>query len=205
MMKNRLRVIFKWLYNDFKWPLLILIPVVACLINFLAHQDFLGWSANNVLKSKLEIIHPALLAGFALVSLMGWRMYSSAALGGMAWLGFAFVMREIHFEGSDYLMGVIVVIVLGSAWRSPERYVDLWNSDWVVSLLFMGFVSYFCSEILLDRGLIKQPFELLYGDPDWKLPFSTQMEESLETLGGLFLFLSGLIFFRAKRKYENRE
>ena len=178
----------------------MMIPVVACGVNFLAHQDFLGWSVKGVLKSKLEILHPTLLLCFAFDSMWDWRKYSSSAFGGMSLLGFAFVMREIHFQGSDYLMAVIVLGVLVSAWRRPERYADLWKSEWAISLLFMGFISYFCSEILLDRGLIKQPFELLYGDPDWKLPFSTQMEESLETLGGLFLFSSSLVFSRFKRQ-----
>jgi hypothetical protein len=163
-MKDKVQSILHWLRSDFKWVLLLVIPVVACTVNFLAYQDFMGWSVKGVLKSKLEILHPALLTSFALVSLVGWRKFSSAALGVMALLGFAFLMREIHFEGSDYLMGLIVLSVLVSAWRASARFDALWKTEWVVSLLFMGFISYFCSEILLDLGLIKQPFEFLYGD-----------------------------------------
>lgn len=195
-MRQGIHKIVHWLRAEFKWPLLLFIPVVVTTIELLMYQDFLGWSESGVLKSKLEIAHPALLVAFTLLSLIGWRKFSHLPWVGMSLLGFAFVMREIHFEGSDYLMGVLVLGVLGYAWKNPDSFASLWKADWALSLMAMGFVSYFCSEVLFDRGLIKQPIELIMGDPEWKLPFSTQVEESLETLGGLFLLSSSIVFFR---------
>jgi hypothetical protein len=191
---SKSRHILQWFLKYFRWPLLFAIPLIALIVAALSSQDFQGWGAEYVLKNKLEIAHPGLLFAFTLVTLAGWLLRGHRISGWMSLLGAAFFMREIHFEGSDYLMVVIVLGIFVYVWRNPDRFSALWKAHWPLSLLAMCFISYACSEVLFDRGLIKQPFEIIFDDPEWMLPYSSNIEESLETLGGLFLLLSGVLF-----------
>lgn len=200
------QMIYRWIRREFRWPLLLAIPAVALLIALLSSRDFLEWDSRSTLKPVLEIIHPGLLFGFTVIALVGWLGKGYHVSAWMALLGSAFLMREIHFAGSDYLMGIIVLGIAVYVWRHPSKFEALWATPWSLSLLVMSLVSYGCSEVLFDRGLIKQPFEIIFSDPEWKLPYSSNIEESLETLGGFFLLLSGVIFtFRAVPGKEGRE
>jgi hypothetical protein len=167
------------------------------VVQFLSQINFLGWGDSSaVLKPYLEIIHPSLLAGFALIGLLHWLKNKTYASLWIALLGAAFFIREIHFEFSDFIMAAIIIGLFFQAYKNPERLSALTNNPTALSLMAMGFISYFCSEILLDRGLIKQPFQIYHGSEEWKLPNSSNMEESTETLGGLFLFLSAIVYSR---------
>jgi hypothetical protein len=192
--ESNVRYIVQWFKSKFRWSLLLSVPLVALTIAALSSQDFLNWGTEYVLKAKLEIVHPALLFGFVIVSLGGWLVKGLHVSAWMALLGAAFFMREIHFEGSDYLMVIVLLGIFTYAWRNSNHFTKLWIAQWPLSMLVMCFISYASSEILFDRGLIKQPFEIIFNDPDWMLPHSSNIEESLETLGGLFILLSGILF-----------
>jgi hypothetical protein len=126
--------------------------------------------------------------------LAGFVVRGNRIAGWMALLGCAFFIREIHFEGSGYIMAIILLGIGRMAWRQPHRFTALWNARFALSLIAMCGISYGCSEVLFDRGLIEQPFRIIFSDPDWNLPYSSNIEESLETLGGFFLLLSGFVF-----------
>ena len=57
---------------------------------------------------------------------------------------------------------------------------------WATPLLGMCFVCYLSSQ-LLDRGIVKRIGWLILWDTSWKPAYSSNLEEALETLGGLFL------------------
>lgn len=186
--------IFRWLRHDFYRSLILIIPCVALIIATLSSQNFMNWQTGHVLKNVLEVLHPALLGTFTGIMFIGFVARRNQIAGWMALLGSAFFMREIHFEGSDFIMTFILLGIGVTAWRQPSRFTDLWNAPMTLSLIAMCGISYGCSEVLFDRGLIKQPFEIIFSDPEWKLPYSSNIEESLETLGGFFLLLSGFVF-----------
>lgn len=155
----------------------------------------MGWEQDGyALKTQLEVAHPAILTAFIVVSLFGWLGRGMTISGWMALLGSALLAREIHFLGSDYLMFTILIGIFVYAWRNPSRFTELWASPWPLSLLVTCFLYYACSEALFDRALIEKPFNLLLTDPDWELPYISNIEESQETLGGTILLLSSVTF-----------
>ena len=81
------------------------------------------------------------------------------------------------------------------AYRRPEDVAALFRNRMVRSLLIMCLFCYFISQFM-DRGLAKRMVRPFLGDPEWEIPNSTQMEETLEALGGIFLLCTGLVLRR---------
>jgi hypothetical protein len=197
---QRHEAMLSWVKHEFKWPLVFAIPVVCIVVQVLSQMNFLQWGDSSIhLKRYLEIIHPALLAGFTLVAFAHWLKHHIYASLWISILGAAFFIREIHFPWSDYIMAAIILGLFFQAYKNPDTLAALTKNPIALSLMAMGFISYFSSEILLDRGLIKQPFQIYYGSEEWKLPNSSNMEESTETLGGIFLFLSVVVYSRSTK------
>jgi hypothetical protein len=163
--KTIFKNIILWFRHEFRWILLPIVPTVALSIALVSALNIGELSTEIPLKGKLEIAHPSLLFLFILVSLAGVFLKNHSESKWLALLGSAFFIREIHFEASDYIMVVLIIGIFAYAWRFPHKFTTLWASPWTVSLIVMCFTSYFCSEILFDRGLIKQPFEIIFSDP----------------------------------------
>jgi hypothetical protein len=186
-----------WFKNDYKWILTLPIIVVSFAVGFLSSIDFMGWGQDpGALKVKLEILHPGLLVIFVAISLYGWQIKKLNVSGWMALLGSGFLMREIHFLGSDYLMFLILIGTLIYAWKNPSKFTPFWTANWSLCLFVTCFMYYACSEALFDRALIEKPFEFAFNNPDWTLPHITIIEEFQESLGGFFLILSSATFIK---------
>ena len=181
--------VFAWARRDFLWALLIVPVLHVLLVYYFSKINYLGWADRNEFKALMEIVHPALLAGFFLVSLL--RLWASrdTAFAFLAVLS-AFVLgRELMGQGSTFILiaALIGLIIYGR--KFPDRIASLLQSRWALSFLFMCFVCYLSSQ-LLDRGIVKRIGWLIFWDTSWKPPFSSNLEESLESLGGLFLLLT---------------
>ena len=118
----RRKALFAWLKNDFKWPLVFAVPAVCIVVQILSQMNFLKWGDSSIhLKQYLEIIHPMLLAGFAIVGLAHWIKHRVYASLWISILGTAFFIREIHFEYSDFIMAGIILVLFYQAYKTPEK------------------------------------------------------------------------------------
>ena len=178
-----------WGRRDFKWGLLIIPVLSSVLVYRLSAANFMGWGDYGVFKSLMEVVHPALLAGFLLVSLLRLFMSRDIAFSFLAVLSLFVLGRELIGQGSTIFLyaGLIGLIVYGN--RHPDRIASLLRSKWATSFLGMCFVCYLSSQ-LLDRGVVKRIGWLLLWDTSWQPPFSSNLEEALESLGGLFLLFT---------------
>ena len=178
-----------WARRDFLWGLLIVPVLFVVLVYYLSETNFQGWGEGNVFKPLMEIVHPALLAGFLLVSLLRFWVSRDTAFAFLAVLAGFVLTRELIGQGSTFILitGLIGLIIYGR--RHPDRIDDLLQSRWAMSFLGMCFVCYLSSQ-LLDRGIVKRIGWLILWDTSWKPPFSSNLEESLESLGGFFLLLT---------------
>jgi hypothetical protein len=176
----------KWARSDFIWGLLFVPVLFVALVFSLCDANFLGWSDSDVFKPLMEIVHPILLAGFLLLSLQSWRLTRDVAFCFLTVLSVFVLARELVGQGSTFVLyaAIIGLILYGS--HDPQRIGSLLRSRWATSLLGMCFVCYLSSQ-LLDRGIVKRIGWLILWDTSWKLPYSSNLEESLESLGGFFL------------------
>jgi hypothetical protein len=178
-----------WLRRDFLWGLLIVPILYIVLVYSLSEADFRGWGDHSIFKPLMEVVHPALLAGFLLVSLLRLWVSRDPAFAFLAVLSVFVLGRELMGQGSTVILyaALIGLIIYGN--RYPDRIASLLQSKWATSFLGMCFVCYLSSQ-LLDRGIIKRIGWLILWDTSWRPPFSSNLEEALESLGGLFLLLT---------------
>jgi hypothetical protein len=181
-----LAAVLRWVRRDFIWGLLVVPLLFGVLVYSLCAADFLGWSDSDVFKPLMEIVHPSLLAGFLLVSLLSWRLTRDSAFCFLMVLSVFVLARELTGQGSTFVLyaAIIGLILYGN--RDPERIGSLLRSRWATSLLGLCFVCYLSSQ-LLDRGIVKRIGWLILWDTSWKPPYSSNLEEALESLGGFFL------------------
>jgi hypothetical protein len=203
-MRSFLFSLLGWAHRDFIWGLLIIPILLSVLVYSLSAANFLGWGDHRVFKSLMEIVHPALLAGFLVVSLLRLFVSRDTAFAFLAVLSIFVLGREIMGQGSTVLLyaGLIGLLVYGN--RHPDRLVSLLRSKWATSFLGMCFVCYLSSQ-LLDRGIVKRIGWLILWDTSWKPPFSSNLEEALESLGGLFLLFSAFVIRAGDRSNPARE
>ena len=188
-----------WARRDFIWGLLIIPILLVILIHGLSDANFRGWQDSGVFKPLMEIVHPALLAVFLCVSLARLLINRDEAFAFLAVLG-AFVLgREILGQGSSFILftGLILLVIYGS--RHPDRIASLLSAKWATSFLAMCFICYLASQ-LLDRGVVKRIGWLILWDTSWKPPHASNLEEALESLGGLFLLLIPLVIRRSRKR-----
>jgi hypothetical protein len=181
-----LAAVLRWVRREFIWGLLVVPLLFVVLVYSLCAANFLGWSDSDVFKPLMEIVHPSLLAGFLLVSLLSWRLTRDSAFCFLTVLSVFVLARELTGQGSTFVLyaAIIGLILYGN--RDPERIGSLLRSRWATSLLGLCFVCYLSSQ-LLDRGIVKRIGWLILWDTSWKPPYSSNLEEALESLGGFFL------------------
>ncbi len=187
-----LRSLLAWAHRDFIWYLLIVPVLLIAAVYQLSAANFLGWGDSSVFKPLMEIVHPALLAGFLCFSLLRRLQTRDTAFAFLAVLSAFVLSREIMGQGSSIVLyaGLIGLIVYGRI--HPHRIAPLLRSRWATSFLGMCFVCYLSSQ-LLDRGVVKRIGWLVLWDTSWEPPYASNLEEALESLGGLFLMLTPLV------------
>lgn len=194
--KNSLISFFKrlpgWFREQYIWSLLLAPAVCAFVIYQLSDANVWGWQTAGELKATMEIIHPSLLAFGALISLAGWALTKKQSLAFVgAMCGFAF-FRELGGQGTSVVLYLGLIALIVYAQTKPEKLLLLLGSRVATSVMATGFICYAVSQ-LLDRGVIKRIGWMFTWDTSWKPPYSSQMEESLETLGGACLLLTVIV------------
>ena len=189
-----------WVRNDFIWSLLIFSFFLIVLVYSLSEANFQGWGDSSVFKPLMQIVHPALLAGLLLVSFLRFLVIRDTAFAFLAVLSVFFLAREFMGQGTSFILyaGLIGLVVYGD--KHPDRIASLLRSKWATSFICMCFVCYLTSQ-LLDKGIVKRIGWLILWDTSWKPPHASNLEEALESLGGLFLLLTPF----AIRKPQNRQ
>lgn len=184
----------KWARSNFYWSLLIIPLVFSGFVYGISEADIFGWQDFRKCKNVMEIIHPSLLALVIVISISGWLSTKEQASSFLAVLGAFALFREIFGQGTTpvFLAGIIGLIVYWD--QDRERIAMLLNSRWATSFLAMCFFCYLLSQ-LLDRGVIKRIGWLILWDTSWKPPHSSNIEEGLESLGGLFLVITSISLF----------
>lgn len=189
----------KWFFSIFQWPLLVLPCVVAATVYWLTEIDFCGFRDYSVLKSRMELLHPAVLAAAVLVAAQGWRLTRDFSY---LWLFFAalnFLGRECRIVGhaSSELVFLVFAVLVAVAVKKRSAMTGLWLDRTAASLFTMCLVTYFLSQAL-DRKLIEHVLRPFMGR-GWRIPGASNIEETLETLGGMFLLFTSFFIGRAAR------
>jgi hypothetical protein len=198
-----LRALPIWFRTRYLRPLL-LAPIVWTIIVYQAsYTDYWGWNDPDACKTLMEIIHPILLAMGILLGFWSWKFQksvSAAFLGGICLFAFA---REIGGQGTSFILyaGLIGLIAYGHS--NYNKLTSLLHSRFALSCVATGFICYAASQ-LFDRGVIKRLGWLFTSDTSWKPPFSSQIEENLETLGGAFLLLAVIAVLVSVMKKSER-
>jgi hypothetical protein len=197
--KETILAMRQWVRREFVWALLVLPVISSAVVYLLSAEDVNGWSDDDKFKVVMEILHPSLIAVFLIVSWGRWittRATEFAFLGTLS----AFVLcREMVGQGSSIVLYAGLVMLFVYAMRNAEKLRGLFPSRWAASFLLMCFICYAFSQ-LLDRGAIKRIGWLLLWDTSWKVPFSSNFEEALESLGGFFLMLSPWVVSRKRKE-----
>lgn len=181
----------QWLRRDFIWTLLAIPCLFLVVMYSLSRTDVLGWQDTSVCKQAMEILHPSLLAAATLISLAGWIRRRDAALAFLGILCAAALTRELLGQGSSFVFIFVLLSLITYGGGNRESIATLLQSPWATSLLGMCFVCYIASQ-LLDRGVIKRIGWLILFDTSWRPPYASNLEEGLETLGGLFLLIAAV-------------
>jgi hypothetical protein len=175
-----------WARQNYIWSLII----VPCLFVFLMYcisgNNIFGWQNSHDCKNDLEIIHPSLLACAVFLSAVGWIKTKDFSLTCLFFLCLGAFSREILGQGYSYIFVIAIIGVIVLADQNRERMTTLLNSKWAASFLATTFICYIASQ-LLDRGVVKRIGWLVTMDTSWKPLYASNIEESLEALGGLFL------------------
>lgn len=178
-----------WFRTQYIW-MLLLVPVIwSSIIYGLADANIMGWGEARICKAFMEVVHPSLLATGTLLAVAGWIFTRETSLAFLGVLCAFALSREIGGQGSSIIlyMGLLGLIVYGHANR--RKIKTLIDSAWATSFMASCFICYAVSQ-LFDRGVVKRLGWLFTWDTSWKPPYSNQIEESLEALGGGFLLLA---------------
>jgi len=184
---------------DFMWWTLLLPLAVALSVYVMSGADIMGWGRQGEVKDLMEVLHPSVL-GFGLASAVtAWALTRDRALLLLAAVCLFCLGRELAGQGSS------VILILGlflCIWYADGHRLELESflaSHVPRSLVALCFVSYGASQVL-DRGILKHSGRLVLGDSEWNIRFSSNMEESLETFGGLCLLMAVLALWKRIRK-----
>ncbi|MCK5438759.1 MAG: glycosyltransferase [Gemmatimonadetes bacterium] len=180
-----------WFRADFIRALLVAPLIVAVAVYAISNRNLLGWQDASVAKSTLEVAHRGVLVLTVAAGALGFvtmRDRVFAFIGVLA--GFA-LFRELMGQGWSWVLylGLFGLILFGEKRR--DAIATILASRWIASLLAMCFICYFLSQ-LLDRAVLVSISRLILWDSSWRLPYSSNIEESLETLGGVFLLMTAL-------------
>lgn len=189
-LKN-LKAIWKWLHQEFILWLTTIPPLIALTLYLLLQYTFHFENNNIIIIKIMEVLHPAILFLFLCTTAYSWKNYHTQGFKWTTITAAALFMREIHFKGSDIIVYTTLILSWGLAWRQPKYIVDLFSHKIASSCFVMGFLSYVCSESF-DRRIFERFFKIYLNNYSYRIPHSSRIEESLETLGGLFLLLSAI-------------
>jgi hypothetical protein len=200
-MADLLRDLLVWVRRDFLWYLLLVPVLLLAVIYHASAVNFLGWADSGVFKPLMEIVHPALLAGFLSLSLLRLISNRDPAFAFLTILSVFVLSREIMGQGSSIVLYAGLIGLVIYAHKHPQRIALLLRSRWATSFLGMCFVCYLSAQ-LLDRGVVKRIGWLVLWDTSWEPPYASNLEEALESLGGFFLLLTPLAISKSRKQRD---
>jgi hypothetical protein len=186
------RALPRWFLNHYLWILLLLPVLVSVVVYKLAEANIFGWSSTAQCKLVMEIIHPSLLAGSALLALAGWRYSRNTSLAFVGVMCAFTLARELGGQGTSFILYIGLIGLITYGYNNLDKLATLLESRLASSLMATAFIIYAISQ-LLDRGVAMRVGRLLLWDASWEIPFTSQIEESLESLGGLCLMLTVVV------------
>jgi hypothetical protein len=180
-----------WFRTRYMWPMLLVPAVWGVVVYQLEDADVIGWHNSAICQDIMEIVHPALLLSGALIAISGWGFVRDGSLAFLSVMCAFVVSREFGGQGTSLILyaGLVGLITYGH--MRPGKIATLLESRFACSLMATCFLCYVISQ-LFDRGIIKRLGWLLTWDTSWKPPYSTQIEETMESVGGAFLLLAVL-------------
>jgi len=178
--------------HRYLWWFLLAPVLFSVVIYTLVDLNAWGWQKANVLKATMEIVHPALVCIAGLLGFIGWVVYRRTTLIFIGFLCLFVFFRELGGQGTSIILYLGLIALITWAWANPHRVQLLRLSPWALSALATAFICYGFSQ-MLDRGVVKRLGWAFTWDTSWEPPYSSQLEESLETFGGLMLLFMTLI------------
>ena len=186
------RALPSWFRNRYLWILLLPPVLVSVVVYKLAEANIFGWSSTAQNKLVMEIIHPSLLTGGALLALAGWRYSRNISLAFVGVMCAFTLARELGGQGTSFILYIGLIGLITYGYNNLDKLSTLLESRLASSLMASCFIIYAISQ-LLDRGVAMRVGRLLLWDASWEIPFTSQVEESLESLGGLCLLLTVVV------------
>ena len=184
---------------------LLFAPVATIVVvHALSRADAFGWHESSNCKAFMEVVHPSILAAAVLVGGMGFLLTRDPALAFVSGIAAFPLGRELAGQGHSYIMiaGVLTLIVTGDRYRSDIG--AFLRSRWALSFVATCFVCYLVSQ-LYDRGIVKRLGWLVTLDTSWEPSYASNIEETLETVGGSFLLLASLaVWLRVRAEQRSR-
>jgi hypothetical protein len=186
------RALPSWFRNRYLWILLLLPVLVSLVVYKLADANAFGWQSSTPNKVMMEIIHPSLLAGSMLLALAGWLYSRNTSLAFMGVMCAFTLARELGGQGTSFILYIGLLGLITYGYYNLDKLATLLESRLASSLMATCFIIYAISQ-LLDRGVAVRVGRLLLWDASWEIPYTSQIEESLETLGGLCLVFTVVV------------
>jgi hypothetical protein len=153
----------------------------------------------------MEIIHPSLLAAGALLALIGWQYSRNISLAFVGVMCAFTLARELGGQGTSFILYIGLLGLITYGHNNLGKLATLLDSRLASSLMATCYIVYALSQ-LLDRNVAMRIGRLLLWDATWEIPYTSQIEESLETLGGLCLVLTVVVLIvLAVREHLNKE
>lgn len=197
------RALPTWFRTRYRWVLLLVPAIWSITVYLLADANAMGWNDAAICKATMEILHPALLATGAVIAFFGWALTRNVSLAFLGTMCAFALSREFGGQGTSFILyaGLVGLITYGHT--RLDAIATFLDSRFASSLMATGYICYAISQ-LLDRGVVKRLGWLVTWDTSWKPPYATQLEETMEALGGTFLALTVVVtFFLAVRHKSN--
>ncbi len=196
------RALPAWFRTRYFWILLLAPAVTIVIVYQLSDANVMDWSDSEICKATMEIFHPALLVVGTLIAFSGWVLTRNVSLAFLGVMCVFVLAREIGGQGTSVILyaGLVGLISYGHA--RPHNVATLLDSRFASSLMATTFLCYAISQ-LIDRGVIKRLGWMITWDTSWTPPYESQIEETLETLGGAFLITAVLVLLFLAVRHKN--
>jgi hypothetical protein len=102
----------------------------------------------------------------------------------LAVIAFAFFVREIHFEGSETLIRILLPLCLIWTWRWREKVRESLRDPRLMTWLVLSIATYAYSQVCARRGFGFLPNERTLHEP---------LEEGMENLAHIFMLGTAMV------------
>ena len=187
---------FHWTIKDFQYWLLIFPVLVSVGTYHVTDSNTFGCLDFIRCKGYLEVIHPMVLALSVIGGFAGYYRSKQTVFLFVSALCCLPLLREVLGQGYSFLIVIGLPIMIVYAVDNRKKIEPLYQSRISKSFLTMTFICYITSQ-LLDRGVVKRVYYVLTGDRTFSDRFYSEIvEESLESLGGMFLLAVVIALYR---------